>query len=114
MPLQLVWFKRDLRLHDHAPLAAAARQGPVLGVYLFEPDLLAAPDADAQHLAFAVDCVAELRARLRRRGGELLLRTGDAVQQLEQLVSTLPVAALWAHEETGNAITYARDRRVRA
>ena len=114
MPLQLVWFKRDLRLHDHAPLAAAARQGPVLGVYLFEPDILAAPDADAQHLAFAIDCVTELRARLRRRGGELLLRTGDAVQQLEQLVTTLPVVALWAHEETGNALTYARDRRVRA
>ncbi len=114
MPLQLVWFKRDLRLHDHAPLAAAARQGPVLGVYLFEPELLTAPDADAQHLAFAVDCITELRARLRRRGGELLLRTGDAVDQLEQLVTTLPVAALWAHEETGNALTYARDRRVRA
>ena len=114
MPLQLVWFKRDLRLHDHAPLAAAARAGPVVGVYLFEPAVFGAPDADAQHLAFVADCVAELRQRLRRRGGELLLRTGDAVAELERLVDTLPVAALWAHEETGNAVTYARDRRVRA
>jgi deoxyribodipyrimidine photo-lyase len=112
--LHLVWFKRDLRLHDHAPLAAAARQGPVLGVYLFEPAVFGAPDADAQHLGFVVDCVAELRARLRRRGSELLLRTGDAVEQLDRLVHALPVSALWAHEETGNAITYARDRRVRA
>jgi deoxyribodipyrimidine photo-lyase len=114
VPIQLVWFKRDLRLHDHAPLAEAARHGPVLGVYLFEPGVLGAPDADAQHLAFVADCLAELRARLRRRGSELLLRTGEAVAQLEQLVTTLPVAAIWAHEETGNAITYARDRRVRA
>jgi deoxyribodipyrimidine photo-lyase len=114
MSLQLVWFKRDLRLHDHAPLAAAARAGPVLGVYCFEPALYAAPDADAQHLAFVSDCVTELRERLRRRGGELLLRTGDAVEQLDQLVTSLPVSALWAHEETGNALTYARDRRVRA
>ena len=114
MSLQLVWFKRDLRLHDHAPLAAAARRGPVLGVYLFEPMLLSAPDADRQHLTFVIECVTELRARLRRRGGELLLRTGDAVEQLDQLVTTLPIEALWAHEETGNGLSYARDRRVRA
>ncbi len=112
--LQLVWFKRDLRLHDHVPLAAAARAGPVLGIYLFEPDVQQAPDADAQHVTFAIDCVSELRARLRKRGSELLLRTGDAVQQLQQLTNTLPVSAIWAHEETGNALTYARDRRVRA
>lgn len=114
MSIQLVWFKRDLRLHDHAPLAAAARRGPVLGVYLFEPAVVAAPDADAQHVTFAAECLTELRERLRRRGGELLLRTGDAVEQLAQLVDALPITALWAHEETGNAITYARDRRVRA
>jgi deoxyribodipyrimidine photo-lyase len=112
--LQLVWFKRDLRLHDHEPLAAAARNGPVVGVYVFEPDVFNAPDADAQHFVFAVECLTELRARLRKLGSELLLRTGDAVEQLEQLVNTLPVTALWAHEETGNGVTYARDRRVRA
>jgi deoxyribodipyrimidine photo-lyase len=114
MSLQLVWFKRDLRIHDHAPLAAAARSGPVIGLYCFEPSLYAAPDADAQHLTFATECVLELRARLRRRGGELLLRTGDALEHLEQLVASLPITAIWAHEETGNALTYARDRRVRA
>ncbi len=112
--MQLVWFKRDLRLHDHAPLAAAARHGPVVGVYLFEPEVFGAPDADAQHLAFVVECVHELRARLRRRGGELLLRTGNAVEQLATLVQDLGATAIWSHEETGNGLTYARDRRVRA
>ncbi len=114
MSLQLVWFKRDLRLYDHAPLSTAARHGPVLGVYVFEPDVFGAPDADAQHFAFVVECLRELRARLRTRGSELLLRTGRAEEQLDRLVNALPVAAIWAHEETGNAITYARDRRVRA
>ncbi len=36
--LTLVWFKRDLRLEDHEPLAHAARQGAVLPVYIIEPD----------------------------------------------------------------------------
>ncbi|HBP78091.1 MAG TPA: hypothetical protein DD685_04185, partial [Halomonas sp.] len=32
-PLQVVWFKRDLRIHDHAPLANAAAAGPVLPLF---------------------------------------------------------------------------------
>jgi deoxyribodipyrimidine photolyase len=33
-----VWFKRDLRVFDHAPLAKAVRAGRVLPVYRVEPD----------------------------------------------------------------------------
>ena len=40
MGTQLVWFKRDLRVHDHAALAQAAKQGPVLCVYIIEPSYL--------------------------------------------------------------------------
>ena len=32
---QVVWFKRDLRIGDHAPLIEALQQGPVLGLYLY-------------------------------------------------------------------------------
>jgi deoxyribodipyrimidine photo-lyase len=111
---QLVWFKRDLRIHDHAPLSAAAREGPVLGLYVFEPELWQAEDADRQHHDFVVAALAELRARLGRRGIPLLLRTGRCPEVLDQLMTEWPFAALWAHAETGNALSYARDRRVRA
>jgi len=45
--MQVVWFKRDLRVDDHRPLAAAARAGAVLPLYVFEPDLFDAPGANA-------------------------------------------------------------------
>lgn len=32
--MQVVWFKRDLRITDHAPLRAAALAGPVLALYV--------------------------------------------------------------------------------
>jgi len=35
--VQLVWFKRDLRVVDHAPLSQAAERGPVLPLYVAEP-----------------------------------------------------------------------------
>jgi deoxyribodipyrimidine photo-lyase len=112
--VQLVWFKRDLRLHDHAPLVAAARAGPVVGVYVFEPSVVTAPDFDAQHLAYIAGALRELRARLERRGGVLLVRVGECPDALARVCEEVGAVALWAHEETGNAITYARDRRVRA
>ena len=41
MSISVVWFKRDLRLQDHAPLAEAIRAGrPVLLCYCFEPELM--------------------------------------------------------------------------
>ncbi len=110
--LQLVWFKRDLRLRDHAPLAEAAARGPVLGLYIYEPALLAAPDAHACQLAFVNDCLAELRAGLVALGGRLLIQRGEAVAVLDRLHAALPFGALWAHEETGNLLSFRRDQRV--
>ena len=47
-PLQVVWFKRDLRVVDHRPLAMAVRAGPVLPLYIVEPGLWAQPDTSAR------------------------------------------------------------------
>lgn len=110
--MQIVWFKRDLRVEDHRPLAEAARRGQVLGLYLYEPDVLHAHDFDPSHLIFINECLAELRANLAARGGRLLIRHGDALEVLEDLRRNRGVDALWSHEETGLLHTYARDLAV--
>ncbi|MFN3716497.1 MAG: deoxyribodipyrimidine photo-lyase, partial [Thiobacillus sp.] len=58
MSAALVWLKRNLRLHDHAPLAAAAAHARALAVYVIEPQWLASPEFDPQHLDFALGCLA--------------------------------------------------------
>lgn len=113
-PVQIVWFKRDLRVADHAPLAEAARRGPVLPLYLVEPDLWREPDASLRQWAFVRECLVELQPALGRLGAPLVVRTGEVVEVLEDLRTRLPIGGLWAHEETGNLWTFARDRRVRA
>lgn len=110
----LVWFKRDLRLHDHPALAQAAAAGPVLPVYIVEPGLWAQPDASARHWAFLAESLAELRADLAARGQPLMIRRGEAVAELARLHRAHRFARLVSHEETGNAWTYARDRAVAA
>ncbi len=112
--VQVVWFKRDVRLHDHAPLVQAARRGPVLPLYIVEPGLVRRPDYGPAHWTFVRESLRELRAGLAALGQPLLVRTGDPVAILTALHEAVPFAALWAHEETGLAWTFARDRAVRA
>jgi deoxyribodipyrimidine photo-lyase len=114
MGIQVVWFKRDLRVEDHEPLVRAAGAGPVVGLYILEPELLALPETDPRHLGFILESLAELRRALRARGSRLWIRRGEAVEVLDELADTLPVAALWSHEETGLRATWDRDRRVEA
>jgi deoxyribodipyrimidine photo-lyase len=112
--LQVVWFKRDLRIHDHRPLLEASRWGPVLPLLVVEPELWQQPDLSARQWAFAAECIAELREALAELGQPLVVRVGDVVDVLERARRQLGMAALWSHEETGNGWTYARDRRVAA
>ena len=111
--LNIVWFKRDLRMHDHAALALAAAAGPVLPVYIAEPGLWAEPDAAGRQWAFAAECLGELQRDLAALGQPLRVFVGEAVPVLQAIAGQHKVT-LWSHEETGNGWTYARDRRVAA
>jgi len=112
--LQLLWYKRDLRIADHAPLAGAAAAGPMVAVYVHEPEQQQAADRDLRHECLVRDALDELQRSLQARGGHLLELHGALPDVFAALHAALPFAALWAHEETGNAVSYARDRRVRA
>lgn len=112
MSYSVVWFKRDLRVHDHAPLLQAAAQGPVLCLAVVEPELWAQEDAALQHHVFWQESVMDLSRQLARCGISLQVAVGEVVEVLGRLWAAQPFSALYAHEETGNAFTYARDRAV--
>ena len=59
-PVQILWFKRDLRLADHAALVHAAAAGPVAPVFIIEPDYWKLPDTSGRQYAFLRDCLMEL------------------------------------------------------
>ena len=113
-PLHLVWYKRDLRLADHAPLVAAAEHAPVVGLYVYEPEIYTDPEFDAAHLEFINQSLLGLEADLARLGGRLVYRVGPMPEVLETLHREYGVAGVYAHEETGSAVSFARDERVRA
>jgi deoxyribodipyrimidine photo-lyase len=113
--VQIVWFKRDLRLADHTALTQALGTGDaVLPLYILEPALWRQPDMSRRQYLFLAESLRELARALAQQGCPLVIRSGDAVQVLEGLRQQFPVQGLWSHQETWNGWTYARDGQVRA
>jgi deoxyribodipyrimidine photo-lyase len=111
-PTQLVWFKRDLRVQDHAPLSGASLSGPLICLYLYEPEILHSPEFSPAHLVFINQSLLVLRQALQERGGNLLILHGEAVDCLEKIHRNSRFQTLWSHAETGNRLTFLRDLRV--
>ena len=108
----LVWFKRDLRVADHAPLAAALGHGDAIGLFIVEPEWLNSPECSPSHVAFTLDCLSELRDALARLGLPLLVRVGSAIEVLTRLHRAQGFTHLLSHEETGPDWSYTRDLAV--
>lgn len=110
----VVWFKRDLRVVDHAPLTQAAQRGTVLCLYIIEPAVWGAPDASYRHYAFVLECLRDLYKVLRTLGLTLRIMTGEATTVLQQIHQQAPFSHLFSHQETGNLLTFKRDQAVQA
>ena len=113
-PLSVVWFKKDLRVYDHRPLARAVAEGPCLPLYIVEPELWALPDHAPRQWEFARECLIDLNEDLTQRGQPLCILKGDALSIFQSLHERFGISSLWSHQETGNRWTYDRDRRIKS
>ncbi len=111
-PAALIWFKRDLRVRDHEPLAQALHFERALALVVIEPQWLASPECDPRHVGFFLQCVAALQRDLAACGLPLLVRTGEMPQVLQSLRAEFAFTHLFSHEETGPGWSYARDLAV--
>jgi deoxyribodipyrimidine photo-lyase len=126
----VVWFKKDLRWHDHAPLAnaatwahtGAASGDAVLPLWVYEPAMWQQPDMAVQHLGFANECLSELSDWIQHDAQTsnpenhlgLCRMHDDMLTVLAALLKTIGPCTLVSHEETGNSWSYQRDLDVAA
>jgi deoxyribodipyrimidine photo-lyase len=101
----LVWFRRDLRDHDHAALAAALSSSEaVYCAFIFDRDILdTLPSPHDRRVHFIHASLLELDAALRARGGGLIVRHGRAVDEMPALAMALGVDAVFANRDYGPA-----------
>jgi len=97
----LVWFRRDLRSHDHAALSHALRQSRrVHCAFILDSDLLdRLEDRHDRRVDFIWHSVRELQSALEGMGGGLVVRHGSARALIPALARELGVNAVFANRD---------------
>jgi deoxyribodipyrimidine photo-lyase len=109
--IQVVWFKRDLRLHDHEPLAHCESTGlPTLLIYCFEPSQLSTAESDWRHWHFVRESLQDMNSRLQKFHGHVYVFHNEVQNVLIGLSKSFEITTLYSHVETGLKITYDRDK----
>jgi len=108
--INVVWFKRDLRLMDHAPLLMAQQENvPQLLIYCFEPSIMRYEDSDVRHWRFVYESLQDLQAQLLPFNTQIAIFHQEAQLVFESLNKKYVLQTVFSHEEVGNHLTYQRD-----
>lgn len=108
--LTILWFRRDLRLSDHAALTAAAARGPVLPVFVLDPIFESLGAAAKLRLLLSLRALSQY---LEARGMRLVLRRGGAWPVLQELAAQSGADAIfWSRAY--DPVPVARDIELKA
>ncbi|WP_294195500.1 deoxyribodipyrimidine photo-lyase [uncultured Sphingomonas sp.] len=92
----LLWLRQDLRLHDQPALVAAAHAGPVIPVYILDDDAPGDWRIGGAQCWWLHHSLTALGAALEGKGSRLILRRGDAVAILTELMERTGADAIHA------------------
>ena len=101
----LIWFRNDLRLHDHQPLFEALKQQqPIIPLYCLDPRHFAQtsfgfPKTGAYRAKFLLESLVDLRQSLRAMGSNLVIRQGRPEEMIPVFAKEWRVDAVYWHEE---------------
>jgi deoxyribodipyrimidine photo-lyase len=101
----LIWFRNDLRLHDHAPLHAAHQSGlQPIPIYCFDPRQFGKTSFGFEKTGsfraqFLRECVMGLRESLRSHHSNLIIRIGQPEAIVPELAQALGCEAVYFHKE---------------
>ena len=114
MKRTIVWYRRDLRICDHAPLHRAALRGEVIPVFIFDRALLFHPETAVARVGFMVEALRGLDGDLRHRGGRLIVRSGDPAEVLPRLMRETQAEGIYSYIDYERIYGRVRDARVNA
>ena len=109
--VNVVWLKRDLRLHDNEAIFNALKAGKqVLLLYSFEPLLMEDSHYSERHWNFIKESLVDLNDELQHYNSKVLVVQSDIIAAINQLQSDFRISDIYSHQETGILVTYERDK----
>lgn len=109
--INVVWLKRDLRLHDNEALSNAISSGArFLLLYAFEPKLLNDPHYNERHWNFIKESLCDINLELKKYNSQVLSIQTDIQSAFNQIQNYWKIEKVFSHMETGLLVTYDRDK----
>jgi deoxyribodipyrimidine photo-lyase len=100
MKTNIWWLRRDLRLTDNRALQAAMAEGEaVVPVFILDPRLLSSTYLGKKRKAFLLGGLRDLEGALRQRRSYLVVRRGNALEQLATLMEETNAFRIYAEAD---------------
>ena len=98
--ISIVWFRRDLRLEDHAALYEASKTGlPIVPLFIFDTNIIAElPDDDAR-VSFIHQNLFSINQQLMKQGSSMLVLKGEPLKIWEQLTKTYKIHSVFINKD---------------
>ncbi len=111
--MQILWFKRDLRVQDNAALSKASELGPLIPLYILEPELWKQPDLSFRQYHFLINSLKELDQDLSNLGQPLIIKVGNALEIFKSYKNKYKINTIWSHQESWNKWTTNRNINIK-
>ena len=109
-PINIFWFKRDLRLLDNEPLNnAISQKEKLLLIYCFEPSLKKNKHYSTRHWNFVKESINDLNIYLKNVETWIHTYNKEINDVLKEIQDKFLVKKIFSHNETGLNVTFSRD-----
>jgi deoxyribodipyrimidine photo-lyase len=107
-PVNIFWFRRDLRLHDNAALYHALKSSrPVLPIFIFDTNILDELEEDDARVQFIHQEVEQIHLELKKKGSGVQVFHSTPEQAFKSLLDEFDIEQVFANTDYEQ---YARDR----
>ena len=100
--MQIVWFKRDLRIFDNEAFKKACDIGPIIPLYIFEEDLWKNSPMSMKHYTFLKQSLNDLNNDLEKLGQTLIIEKNNSIEVFKKYKEKYNIKTVWSHQETWN------------
>ena len=111
--INILWFKRDLRVKDNEALIESLKDRDILPIYIVEKELWRQKTYSDRQWQFCKESILDLRNSLENIGQPLIIRTGKVIEIFDEISNKFNLKGIYSHQETGDYFTYKRDKEVR-
>ncbi len=100
-PINIFWFRRDLRLDDNVGFFEALTSGlPVLPIFIFDSEILDKLPEDDARVTFIFDILQRIRQTLQEQHGRsLAMYHGKPIEIYKQLIETYDIDSVFTNHD---------------